>query len=124
MQDIRRVVSSAADIETNGIFQNAQTCVPIRFILIQLKHPQPPTPLKTDNTTSHGYTHNNILKKKSKSWDMNLNWLRDQECHDQFKIFWERGNGAETINEADYFTKHHPTKYHRHIRPRYLIDKD
>ena len=43
---------------------------------------------------------------------MNLNWLRDQECHDQFKIFWERGNGAETINEADYFTNYHPTKYH------------
>ena len=121
---LRRVVSSAAETETNGIFQNAQTGVPIRSILIQMKHPQPPTPLKTDNTTSHGYTHNNILKKKSKSWDMNLNWLRDQECHDQFKIFWERGNGAETINEADYFTKHHPTKYHRHIRPRYLIDKD
>ena len=50
---IWHVVSSAAETETTALFHNAQTAHPIRYILAQLGHPQPPTPLKTDNTLIH-----------------------------------------------------------------------
>ena len=120
---LRRVVTSAAEAETSGVFTNAQTSIPIRYILTQMGHPQPPTPLKTDNTTTRAYTYNNIMGKKSKAWDMNLNWLRDKETHKEFNIFWEKGNSDKTFNESDYYTKHHPTIYHRQIRDRYTIDK-
>ena len=120
---MRRVVTSAAEAETSGVFSNAQTSLPIRYILTQMGHPQPPTPLKTDNTTTLAYSYNNIITKKSKAWDMNLNWLRDKETHNEFNIFWEKGNSDKTFNESDYYTKHHPTIYHRQLRPRYNIDK-
>lgn len=120
---IKHVVSSAAEAETNALFHNAKTSIPIRQILIAMGHPQPPTPIKIDNTTALGYVNDNIQLKKSKAWDMNCYWLRDREEQKQFNIFWERGNSEHTINEGDYYTKHHPTTYHRHIRPRYVLDR-
>ena len=46
------MVASAAEAEVGGIFHNAQTGILVRRILHHLGHPQPPTPLKTDNTTA------------------------------------------------------------------------
>ena len=57
---IRSVVASAAEAETAGIFGNGQTAVIIRRALAALGHPQPPTPLKTDNSTAHDFVHSNI----------------------------------------------------------------
>ena len=109
---LRHVVSSAAEAETAGVFHNAQVAIPIRYILQQLGHPQPPTPIKTDNSTATGFVHNNIHQKRSKSWDMRYHWLRDRQTQQQFNIYWDKG----TNNHADYFTKHHPAKYHQEIR--------
>ena len=81
-------------------------------------HPQPPTPVITDNSTTAGFTNGNIQIKKSKSWDMNLHWLRDRENHNQFKVVWQKGSG----NGADYHTKHHPTVHHKVMRPKYIRD--
>jgi hypothetical protein len=64
---LRHVVSSAAEAETGGVYHNAQTAIPIRIILEALNHPQPPTPIKTDNTTANGFIHNNIHQRRSKS---------------------------------------------------------
>ena len=105
---LKNVVSSAAEAETGGVFHNAKTAIPIRHILTQLGHKQPPTPLKTDNSTTAGFVNNNIHQKRSKSWDMKYHWLRDRQTQGQFNIYWDKGSN----NHADYFTKHHPTKYH------------
>ena len=67
---IWHVVSSAAEAETAALFHNAQTARPIRHVLISLGHPQPPTPLKTDNATANAFIHQTMRHKKSKSWDM------------------------------------------------------
>ena len=115
---ILHVVASAAEAETAGLFHNAQMCIPIRNILIALGHPQPPTPIKTDNSTAHGFTYDNINQKRSKSWDMRYYWLRDRANQQQLDIYWEKGSH----NHADYHTKHHPTKHHREIRSRYVLD--
>ena len=110
---------SAAEAETGGIFDNAQFCIPIREILKAMNHSQPPTPLKTDNSTSLGYVQNNIQLKRSKSWEMLHHWLRDKETHKQIRVFWCSGKD----NEGDYYTKHWPVTYHRNIRSRYVQDK-
>ena len=57
---LRHVVSSAAEAETAGVYHNAQLAIPIRTILNALDHPQPPTPIKTDNSTALGYVTNTI----------------------------------------------------------------
>ena len=108
---LKRVISSAAEAETAGVFYNAQIAIQIRHILEALNHQQPPTLIKTDNSTAHGFVTNNIHQKKSKSWDMNYHWLRDRQIQEQIKVYWEKG----ATNNADYTTKHHPTKYHVHI---------
>ena len=115
---LRDVVTSAAEAETKGVFQNAKLALPIRHILTAMGHPQLPTPIATDNTTTTGFVHNNMVMKRSKSWDMNLHWLRDKEVQKHFNIHWEKGSD----NGGDYFTKHHPTIHHRQKRSRYVRD--
>ena len=119
---LKHVVSSAAEAETAGVFYNAQKAIPIRYILEQLGHQQPPTPLKTDNSTALGFVRNNIHQKRSKSWDMRYHWLRDRMTRNQFNVYWEKG----TNNNADYFTKHHPINYHQHVRRtlKYVCDRN
>ena len=75
---LRHVVASAAEAETAGVFHNAQTIISIRRILLALNHPQPPTPLKSDNSTTIGFIHDNIHQRRSKSWDMRYYWLRNK----------------------------------------------
>jgi hypothetical protein len=114
---LKHVVASAAEAETGGLFYNAQQAVIIRQILKALGHPQPPTPIKTDNSTAYNFVHSTMKQKRSKSWDMRYNWLRCREAQNQVKIYWEPG----TDNNADYFTKHHPPKHHRTLRSKYIV---
>jgi hypothetical protein len=57
---IRHVMASAAEAETTTAVINAQAAVPIRHTLTALGHPQPPTPLKVDNSTANGILNSNI----------------------------------------------------------------
>ena len=116
---LRHVVSSAAEAEVAGVFHNSQIAIPIRTLLHALDHPQPPTPVQTDNSTAFGFIYDNIHQKRSKSWDMRYYWLRDRIAQLQFRIFWDKGIN----NHGDYPTKHHPTQHHRAVRPRYVRDK-
>ena len=115
---LHHVVASAAEAEVGGIFHNAQIAIPIRNMLTRLGHIQPPTPLKTDNSTANSFVHDNINLKKSKSWDMRYYWLRDRSNQEQFDIFWESGK----TNNGDYFTKHHATSHHTMTRGMYVKD--
>ena len=73
-------------------------------------HPQPPTVINTDNSTTNGFCNNNIQLKKSKSWDMNPHWLRDRQQKKHFNIQLNKGKD----NSGDYFTKtSHTTLHHR-----------
>jgi hypothetical protein len=67
---IKNVVASAADSEVGVCFHNAQSGAPLRVTLTELGHTQPPTPLRTDNSTAFGILNETIKKKRSKSMDM------------------------------------------------------
>ena len=115
---LRNVVTSAAEAETHGVFHNAKTGLPIQHLLQSMGHPQKPFLIKTDNSTSAGYVNNNMQMKKSKTWDMYLHWLRNKENKKNFKVQWDKGSN----NDADYFTKHHPTIHHRKLRSKFVRD--
>ena len=53
---LRNIVSLAAEVKTCCIFHISKIVLPIRYIFISLHHPQPPTPIKTDNTTILGFS--------------------------------------------------------------------
>ena len=67
---LQHVVASAAETETGGLFHTAQTILHIQTLLKAPGHRQPPTPLKTDNSTANAFVNKLLRQQKSKSWDM------------------------------------------------------
>ncbi len=78
------VMSSAAEAEVGALYINCREAVPARQTLEFMGHPQPPTPMQTDNTTALGIINDNVLKKL-KSMDMKSHWLRDRIFCRQFR---------------------------------------
>jgi hypothetical protein len=75
---IKKGVASAAESEVGACFHNAQTGAPLRVTLTQPGHTQPPTPLRTDNSTAYGIVNETIKQKLSKAMDMQYHWLTDR----------------------------------------------
>ena len=119
-QIMRDVVSSAAEAELAALFHNGKEACPLRVCLEELGHPQPPTPIQSDNSTATGIANDTVKQKCSKAIDMRFYWIRDRVRQGQFHVYWKRG----ILNKADYFTKHHPAKHHQQIRSSYLYSSD
>jgi hypothetical protein len=49
---LKHVLSSAAEAEIGAVFINSKEGAVLRTTLEELGHPQPPTPMETDNTTA------------------------------------------------------------------------
>jgi hypothetical protein len=109
-------MSSAAEAELGALFINAKTAVSMHQTLMELGHPQPRTPIQTNNATAHALLINKILPKALKAMDMHFHWLICRDAQGQFCYYWRPG----TQNLADYFIKHHPTIHHKSVRPTIL----
>jgi hypothetical protein len=113
---IRAVMSSAAEAELGALFYNAKDAAMLRTTLSDLGHPQPATPIQTDNSCAAGIANSSVKQRRSKAMDMRFYWVRDRVRTGDFLIFWRKGSD----NDADYFTKHHSPSHHRLQRSRYL----
>ena len=113
---VHNVFSSAAEAETTGTFCNTKYGVAILPSLIGLAHNQPPTPLKIANSTTVGFVNSSMNPKKSKTWNMNMNWLHNKEVLKKIRVYWNKGKN----NDADYFTKYFPPIVHSQKRLRYI----
>jgi hypothetical protein len=109
---IKNVVVSAAESEVGACFHNAQSGAPLRVTLTELGHTQPPTPLRTDNSTAFGIVNEAIKQKLSKAMDMRYHWLTDRVHQKQFNVYWR----PRRENLADYHTKHHSAQHHKDMR--------
>ena len=116
---LKEVLSSASEAEMAGLYHNGKEAVPERITLEELGHPQPATPIVTDNSTASGIANDSVKQKRSKAMDMRFYWVRNRVRQGQFIVYWRRG----ISNRADYFTKHHSDKHHRVTRPIYIQDK-
>ena len=96
-QIIKNVMSSAAEAEVGALFICAREAVYIRNILKEMGHPQPPTPIQTDNSTAEGVVNSNIQPKRTKAMDMRFHWLRDCETLQQLRIYWRTGKLNLTV---------------------------
>ena len=113
---IKVVMSLAAEAEVGALYLNAKEAVYLQQILEEMGHPQPKTPIQTDNTTLEGIINKKIQLKCTKATDMQFHWLHDREAQGQFRIYWWPGG----TNLADYFTKHHPPENHVNVRAEFL----
>jgi hypothetical protein len=78
-QIIKAVMSLAAEAEVGALYINCREAIPACHTLKFMGHPQPLTPIQTDNTTVLGVVNNNVIKKL-KAMDMQYHWLCDREC--------------------------------------------
>ena len=115
-QIIKRVMTSAAEAELGALFLNTREAIYLRRVLEEMGHPQPRTPIQTDNSTADGIINGKVLPRRLKSMDKDLYWLRDQEAQANTRIFWQPGPS----NNADYHTKNHTGKHHEVTRPVFL----
>ena len=115
-QIIDAVMSSAAEAELEGLFINAKEAMHMQCILQEMGHPQPCTPIQTDNSTAEGVINSKVQPKHTKSMDMRFKLLLDREQQGQFKIYWRPGK----TNLANYFMKHHPLAHHCNVQELFL----
>jgi hypothetical protein len=109
-------MSSATEAETGALFYNAKEACLLRTTLSDLGHPQPATPIQTDNACAVGIVNETVKQRRSKAMDMRFYWVRDRVRAGEFLIYWKQGSE----NDADYYTKHHSPAHHRKMRSRYL----
>jgi len=88
---IKLVAASAAEAELGALFLNAQEAKVFRLVLAELGHPQPPTPIHNDNTTTVGIVNNTIKRQRSRSMKMRYFWLLDGEMQQYFKFYYQPG---------------------------------
>jgi len=113
---IKNVMASATEAELGAIYVNTREAVPIRNMLTELGHPQPPTVVVTDNAVAEGIINRTVKQQKSKAMDMRYHWIQDRVDQKQFKIKWAPGK----VNKGDYHTKKHSTNHHVEVRPTYV----
>eukprot|EP00804_Cyclotella_cryptica_P027522 CCRYP_007476-RA/>CCRYP_007476-RA protein AED:0.26 eAED:0.26 QI:0/0/0/1/1/1/4/0/582 len=91
-QIIKVVMSSAAEAELGALYINAREVIPLRHLLLEMGHPQPPTPIQTDNSTALGVVTNTIQPKRTKAMDMRFHWLRCRINQKHFRHTGARGH--------------------------------
>ena len=88
----------------------------LRTTLAEMGHPQPATPIQTDNSNATGIANGTVKQRKPKSMVMRFYWVQDRVRQKHFIVYWRPGSQ----NILDYFTKHFPAAHHQQIRPQYL----
>ena len=88
---INAVMASAAEAEVGALYMNAQELSPMRTTLEELDHPQPPTPLRTDNSTADGIMNKTIKQRQSKAMDKRFYWVQDRVEQGEFRLFQAPG---------------------------------
>ena len=103
---LRHVVDSSSKAELGGLFHNGKTAVPLRITLNEIGFPQPPTPIKTDNSAAEGVVNATIRQKKFQGNGYAILLYEVQDLKKMF-LYWKPGYQ----NMGYYFTNinHHIT---------------
>jgi hypothetical protein len=88
---LKLVAASAAEAELGALFLNAQEAKVLQLTLVELGHPQPPTPIHIDNTTTVGIVNNTIKRQQSRAMEMRYFWLLDGKTQKYFKFYYQPG---------------------------------
>mmetsp|Transcript_31451 Transcript_31451/g.45870 ORF Transcript_31451/g.45870 Transcript_31451/m.45870 type:complete len:210 (-) Transcript_31451:50-679(-) len=113
---IRNMMSSAAEAEIGALYVNTCKGEELRLAPKEMGHPQPPTPVMTDNFTTCGIVNKMVKQRRTRAIDMRFYWVRDRCTQNHFIVYWAPGEN----NLGDYHTKHHPTLHHKKMRRNYI----
>jgi hypothetical protein len=113
---LKLIAASATEAELGALFLNDQEAKVLRLTLSELGHPQPPTPIHINNTTTFGIVNNTIKQQFSCAMEMRYFWLLDGKTQQYFKFYYQPGQE----NLGNYPSKHHTADIHKHVRPYYV----
>ena len=88
---IQHVMTSASEAEVAVLFYNRKAAQPLRITLEEMGHPQPKTPVITDNKTAEGLSNKTMVPNKAKTYDTRFNWLKCRHAQKQFDLIWRPG---------------------------------
>ena len=114
---LKHVMASDSEVELGALFLNTHKATTTRTTLVDLGHPQLPTPIVTDNFCAAGIANDTVKQKRSKAIDMRFYWIVDCIKQHIFLVHCRK----ELENLADYFTKHHSPAHRRVVRSWYLL---
>jgi hypothetical protein len=106
---LKLVAALAAEAELGAFFLNAQEAKIMQLILTELGHPQPPTPIHINNTTTVCIVNNTVKQQQSRAMEMQYFWLLDGKSQQRFKFYWQPGQE----NLGNHPSKHHPAEIHQ-----------
>ena len=99
---IKYIVISASEAELEGLFNTSRIGKIIHLALIELGHPQPLTPLYTDNYTAAVIINHTVKQWRSLAMDIHYFCIVDQVHQYIFVVKWAPG----LENVGDCHTKH------------------
>ena len=74
------IMSSACEAGIGAMFMNAREAVPARKALKEMGHPQPNTPMQTDNSAAHSVATNNIQPRRDESNGYAFSFVEMSRC--------------------------------------------
>jgi hypothetical protein len=75
---LQAVIASASDAELGALFYNAKDAAMLRATLNEMGHPQPATPIQTDNACVSGIANDTVKQCRFKVIDMRFHWIKDR----------------------------------------------
>ena len=103
--------ASGAEAEYAALYETARLLLPMRQYLTELGYPQPATLILCDNAVAVKLANDNLVEKKSKTFDMRFHWIKDRVQQGQFEVAWRKGSQ----NLSDIFTKLLPVSQHKRL---------
>jgi hypothetical protein len=88
---LKHVMSSGAEAEIGSVFLNSKEATILRTTLEEIGHPQPPTPLQSDNNTTMGYINDTIKQRRTRAMYMHFYWVKDRFKQGMFHVYWVPG---------------------------------
>ncbi len=113
---LRFIIASTAEAELGALFLNCKQAKKFRLTLEEMGHPQPPTLIHCDNSTTVGIANNTVKQQQSHLMKMRFFWVADAVKQGIFDIKYYPGKE----NLADYQSKHHLGTHHKAVHPWYL----
>jgi hypothetical protein len=74
--------------------------------LEELGHPQPPTPMETDNTTTTDYSNGTITQKRTKAMDLHFYWIKDRVKQDNLMCIGAQATKIWQIISQNIIRRH------------------
>ena len=82
-------MTSAAEAEIGAMYINAREAVHQRMTLSEMGHPQPRTPMQTDNSEARAVVTKHLQPRRTKAMDMRFHWLQCRDTQGQFRYYWK-----------------------------------